>query len=527
MSDVERVRELARGALAALEATRRRIDDLNVYPVPDGDTGTNLTLSVRAVVEALESCEAADRASLAHHVSRAALLGARGNSGVILSQMVRGAAERLGGADAIDAGALAAALREASEAAYRAVRRPVEGTMLTIVRELAEQAERRSRSATEVGELLLVLVDHGAEALARTPEQLDVLREAGVVDAGGAGVVELMRGIAHAVTGEPLPDLPDRERLSVAAVHQELSRYRYCTGFVVEGEGLDADDLERELERLGDSLLVVGDATALKVHVHTDEPGAALQAGTARGVLDKVEIANMHRQTVEREERLSRAAATAKACEAIAVVAGEGNRRLFEDLGAGRVIEGGQTMNPSTRQILDAIEQAAAAEVVVLPNNANVTLSAEQAARLASKPARVVRTDSIPAGLAAMVAYDPTHSGEENAAAMNEALGVLETGAVTVASRDAELNGVPVRKGAFLGLVGDDAVAAADSFEEVARAVAERLLAEPRDVLTLLVGAERPPLDGLRRFLEEQHPELELDVQEGGQPHYPLLLSAE
>ena len=528
--DVEVVTRVARAALASLEANRRRIDDLNVYPVPDGDTGTNLTLSVRAVVDALESSTAADPAALARELSRAALMGARGNSGVILSQIVRGAAERLGESAAIDAPALAAALRAASDAAYGAVRRPVEGTMLTIVRELAEEAERRADGEPGLAELLTALVRHGEDVLARTPQQLDVLREAGVVDAGAAGVLELVRGIAHAVTGEPLPEGAVQEELGVAAVHQELSRYRYCTGFVVEGEGLDADGLERELEQLGDSLLVVGDATALKVHVHTDDPGAALHAGTARGTVDKVEIANMHRQTLERAERLKGERGGAlewKACEAVAVVCGAGNRRLFEDLGAGRVIDGGQTMNPSTQQILDAVEQAVAGEVVVLPNNANVVMSAEHAARLASKPTRVVRTESLPAGLAAMVAYDPTRSAAANAAEMQDALTAVSTGAVTVASRDAELNGVSVRKGAFLGLVDDDPVACGESFDEVARAVVERLLREPRDVLTLLVGADRPALDGLRSFVEERHPDLELELQEGGQPHHPLLLSAE
>ncbi|MGH3129328.1 MAG: DAK2 domain-containing protein, partial [Gaiellaceae bacterium] len=504
-------------------------DDLNVYPVPDGDTGTNLTLTARAVVESLESSSAPDRAAVAKELTRAALMGARGNSGVILSQIVRGAAEALGGTAEIDARALAAALRGASDAAYRAVRRPVEGTMLTVVRELAEEGERRAEAGPPTDEFLAAVLRHGEEALARTPDQLAVLREAGVVDAGGAGLVEIVRGIAAAITGEPLPEAAVHEELGVEAIHQELSRFRYCTVFVVEGEGLDAGALEDELERIGDSLLVVGDATALKVHVHTDEPGAALGFGTARGVVEQVEIANMHRQTEQREERITAAlgAVEQKTCEAVAVVAGDGNRRLFESLGAGRVIEGGQTMNPSTQEIHDAIEGAAAAEVIVLPNNSNVILSAEQAARLASKPVRVIRTDSIQAGLAAMVVYDGDRSAEANVAVMHEALGAVVTGAVTIASRDAELNGLSVREGAYLGLVEGDAVASGSSFDDVARAVVVRLLAEPRDVLTLLTGQDVPELAGLCRFLAERHPDLELEVQEGGQPHYPLLLSAE
>jgi dihydroxyacetone kinase-like predicted kinase len=488
------VLELARAALASLEASRRRIDDLNVYPVPDGDTGTNLTLTGRGIVEALEASTATDRATVAKELTRAALMSARGNSGVILSQIVRGAAEVL--AEEND---VARALRGASDAAYRAVRRPVEGTMLTIVRELAEEAERRG--AEPVAELLPALVQHGEEALARTPEQLEVLKAAGVVDAGGAGLLEIVRGISAGLRGEEIPTAP------------------------VETDDLDVAALESALDPLGDSLLVVGDRTALKVHVHTDEPGVALSAGVALGTIDRVEIANMHRQTIEREERL--ADELEKTCEAVAVVAGAGNRRLFASLGAGRIIEGGQTMNPSTQELLDAIEAAAAPEVVVLPNNSNVVMSAEQAARHASKPVRVVHTDSIPAGLAAMVAYDPGRSAEANVAEMHEALEALSTGEVTVASRDAEIDGVEARKGSYLGLVDGRAVAADESFEAVARAVLDRLLAEPRGVLTLLTGEAAPSLDGLEDYVRERHPDVELEVQEGGQPHYPLLVSAE
>ena len=402
--------------------------------------------------------------------------------------------------------------------------------MLTIVRELAEEAERTAGSSGPLPAFLVGLVHHGERALARTPEQLDVLREAGVVDAGGAGLVEIVRGLAAAVAGEPVAEAEPYEHAGVDALHQELSRYRYCTIFVVEGEGLDAESLERELDPLGDSLLVVGDPTALKVHVHTDDPGAALTAASALGTLEQVEVANMHRQAAHREERLTEAIAVQaerKTTEAVVVVAGAGNRRLYESLGAGQVVEGGQTMNPSTQELVNAIERSYSDEVVVLPNNSNVLLSAEQAARLASKPVRVVQTHTLQAGLVAMVAYDPDRSAESNVAEMHDALETLATGEVTVASRDAELNGVAVRKDEFLGLVEGEAVAAGSSFGEVARAVVERLLAEPRDVLTLLTGADEPSLEELTAFVEEHHPGLELEVQQGGQPHYPLLLSAE
>jgi DAK2 domain fusion protein YloV len=327
-----------------------------------------------------------------------------------------------------------------------------------------------------------------------------------------------------------LPAAPvAREELNIDAIHQELSPYRYCTTFMIEGDNLDSDGIEKELEQLGDSLLVVGDPEALKVHVHTDDPGSALAIGTRAGVIEGVEIANMHQQTLQREQRLLQAVpdAAPTTTGVVAVVAGDGNRKLFESLGATRIVEGGQTMNPSTAELVEAIESTPAAEVVVLPNNSNVILSAEQAAGLVDKPVTVVRTDSLPAGLAAMLAFDPDRQAEENATAMNEVLGEVKTGEVTIASRDVDMNGVSVRKGAWLGLADGKAVAGGPDFDDVAAAVAERLLEEPRSVMTLLTGADEPELDSLVERIQERHPDLELDVQAGGQPHYPLLLSAE
>jgi len=532
-SDLELVRGLVGASLASVEASRSRIDDLNVYPVPDGDTGTNLTLTVRAVAEAVASAEPADRPALAHAVARAALMGARGNSGVILSQIVRGVADALAEAtNGIDPALTARALRGASDAAYRAVRRPVEGTMLTVIRELAEEAERRAAGPEPLGELLVGLVRHGEEAVARTPEQLDVLREAGVVDAGGAGLVELLRGLAGAVTGESMPAAPAAAAApGPDAIHLEPSRYRYCTVFVVEGDGLDRGELEARLERLGDSLVVVGDETALKVHVHTDEPGAALALGTAVGAIEGVEIANMHEQQERRERRLSLVPSADAKCGVVAVVMGEGNRLLFETLadpvGTIRVVDGGQTANPSTAELVAALDELAAEEAVILPNNSNVRLAAEHAAEQAERPAAVVPTESIPAGLAALVAYDGARTAAENAAAMGDAAAAVATGEVTRASRDVSLNGLLIRSGDWLGLASGEPVAGGDDFADVAFEVVSRLVAEPRSVLTLLTGAEPPHLDGLVERLSAAHPELEVEVHEGGQPHYPLLLGAE
>jgi uncharacterized protein len=330
------------------------------------------------------------------------------------------------------------------------------------------------------------------------------------------------------LSGHALPPVEHDGDLGFEAIHQELSRYRYCTVFVVEGESLDSDELEIELEQLGDSLLVVGDRTALKVHVHTDDPGRALSLGTARGTIGGIEIANMQAQAQDREERLLRSVpdAEAAACAIVVVTAGAGNRALAESFGAS-VVDGGATMNPSTSDLLAAIERANAAEVVVLPNNGNVIMTAEQAAANAAKVVRVVPTRSIQAGLAALVTYDPAVPADENAVAMQATLDGIVTGAVTVASRDVQLNGVSVEAGKWLGLAEGEAVAGGETFDEAARAVLERLLREPRGVLMLLTGEQAPALDALIASVRESYPELELDVHDGGQPHYPLLLAAE
>jgi uncharacterized protein len=524
VSDHDVALALSRAALDSLERNRHRIDDLNVYPVPDGDTGTNLTLTVRSVVEALDqdANRDADRASLARFIARAALLGGRGNSGVILSVMIRGAADVLGAAQQVDRAAIAAALRAASDLAYSKVSDPVEGTMLTATRVLAETAEAADED--DLPALMRRLVERGDAAVLHTQEQLDVLRDAGVVDAGAAGLLEVVRGIASDVTGEPLPEAPEEERAGIESAHQELSRFRYCTGFVVEGQGLDADGLERELATFGDSLLVVGDETAIKVHVHTDEPGRALQLATAIGVVEAVEVANMHRQTAEREVRLLEVGTDGAAGTAVvAVSVGDGNRLLFEKSGA-TVVDGGETMNPSTEALLQAIESASAAEVVVLPNNANVFMAADEAASLATKPVRVVRSESIQEGLTAIVAHEPARAAEDDAAEMAEALEGVAAGAVTVASR-----AVPglAEPGDFLGLVEREPLAGGKELTPVAERVVETLLAEPRDMLTVLTGADEPELDGLLETIERRWPELEVEVHSGGQPHYSLLLSAE
>jgi DAK2 domain fusion protein YloV len=506
---------VARAALAALEASRQRIDDLNVYPVPDGDTGTNMVETARAVVAALERGDG--------DIVRAALMGARGNSGVILSQIVRGAVEALP-QEEMNTEALAALLRGASDAAYAAVRNPQEGTMLTVARELAEKGEALAAAGVDLDGAFTELLAHGEDALSRTQEQLDVLQQAGVVDAGGAGLVEILRGIVAHIRGEPLPEAaPATGALPLEAVHQELSRYRYCTSFFVEGKAVDPQRFEAELSALGDSLLVVGAPGAVKIHVHTDEPGRALSVATAAGDVEEVDIKNMHVQTADRTERLVRDVGVTGA---VAVCLGAGNRRLFESLGA-VCVEGGETMNPSTADIVAAIESLPEQDVVVLPNSKNVVMAAEHAAQSVPKQVRVIPTRTLQAGLGALVAYDPQLPASDNAAEMERAAGAVRSGAVARASRTATIGPLEVEEGEFLGLVDGEPVTAGATLEPVAREVVERILGDASEVLTILLGDEAEDTESLVEGIRTAHPNLEVEVHDGGQPHYPLLFGVE
>lgn len=542
--------------LQALEARKQEVNNLNVYPVPDGDTGTNLALTVKSILDELTNAPSvSDPAGLCALIEEAALMGARGNSGVILSQMVRGAMEELKDHGHISSENLPAVLRRATETAYRAVRKPVEGTMLTVLREMAEAAEAAS-PALSLAQLLERLIDAGWRSVQRTPSLLKVLADAGVVDAGGFGLVVIMEGMAaggevpmHTLTPEALAALPPRDE----AYEHAVSPYTYCTSFLLKGEDLDLASLERELNVLGDSLLVVGGPTQLKVHIHTDEPGTVLALATARGVLHAVEIDNMKEQTAARDQRLREAEREGASpepvpppaygleevaepvqvalTEVVAVVAGEGNRLLFQNLGATAFVEGGQTMNPSAEQLIQAVRQTSATDVIILPNNKNIILAAEQVVdRVEGKQVFVVPTKSLLAGMSAMVAFDPQVEGEENAQEMQTVLRGVATADITRAVRDSLIDGLDIKEGAFIGLVDGKVATTGQTLDEVAQAVAERLVTDQSEVMTVLIGNgdDREEARAVAASLAERYGErLHVDVHEGGQPLYPLLLSVE
>jgi DAK2 domain fusion protein YloV len=476
---VARFRRIVQTAYAYLDARRDEVNDLNVYPVADGDTGDNMALTMRAVLAELdrigaEEGEEADRNELVHAVARAALMGARGNSGVILSQIVRGAAEELATrpGDLIDPVLVASAFSSAADAAYESVRNPAEGTMLTVVRAMANSATmhlaRLDDTDVNLGSdlsqeqqdqilaaVLEVITRAGEQAVQRTPDQLDVLAEAGVVDAGAHGLVLILAGIVAGLRGEETPkvDIPAQAPARLSAPQHTDSRFRYCVNFIVQGNDLDGPSFEPLLYEFGNSILIVGDERTLRVHVHTDDPPRAREVFAGHGTVSQVDEADMREQVAERERRLSDMGTR---CGLVAVVSGDGLRNLYEELGA-TVVNGGSTMNPSTDEVLAGIHSVGAEGVLVLPNSPNVVLAAEHAAGLSDRDAEVLACTSQQAGLVAMVELDPTASLAENAARLTEALAETRTGAVAAAARD-DTEGRFVR-GDAVGFVDGEVIA--------------------------------------------------------------------
>jgi DAK2 domain fusion protein YloV len=540
-----RFRRAVASACAALESRRQEVNDLNVFPVADGDTGDNMAMTLRAVLDELDRLDGHEideigREQLVAAVARAALLGARGNSGVILSQIVRGAAEELASrpGELIDPILVSAALARAADAAYDSVRNPAEGTMLSAVRamahrvaqDLAHMEPRRLGPGVDpddqdrlLAEVLERALAAGAEAVERGPEQLDVLREAGVVDAGAYGLTVIMAGVIGALRDDTPPELEHHEAPARTLLHahgHESSRFRYCTNFAVTGEGLESAPFVKGLEEIGDSVLVVGDPHTLKVHVHTDDPDLAMALFEGAGEVSRLDVADMREQIAERDERLAGGAVEELASGVLAVANGPGIRKLYEGLGA-HVVDGGPTMNPSTNDLLAAIHATPAREVVLLPNNPNVIMAAEKAAQLSEKPVRVVPTRSQQAGIPALLEFDPEASAAANAGTLSAALARLRTGGVAPAARD-DAQGRFVA-GEALAYVGDELVDWGDPERALSAVIAR--IADGGEVLTCLAG-EDAPLS--RATIERAVPEgIELDHHVGGQPAWWWLLCAE
>jgi DAK2 domain fusion protein YloV len=551
-------------ALAWLQANQEVVNDLNVFPVPDGDTGSNMYLTLRSAVEdASKAPDPGSAASVMQAAAHGSLMGARGNSGVILSQVLRGFGQGLQGRARVDAAGVAAALGEASAVAYKAVMKPTEGTILTVVREAAAAAKRAAEGSDDIRTVLETAVAEAHAAVERTPEQLAVLRDAGVVDAGGLGFAVVLEGFAKALdadlrladealaatiprrVGEPELRRPGNvaptgvesasgERRGAAAVAERHEGWGYCTEFLIAGPGLDVDVLREELGALGDSSLVVGDEELVRVHIHTHDPAALITHAAERGRLSKLKVEDMssqHHDILERAaaEEARRAPAERKALGVVSVAPGQGFRAILSGLGADGIVEGGQTMNPSIEALLNAVREANADSVIILPNNGNVIMTALQVDALAADVAvRVVPTRSLPQGITALLALDPGGDIESNCARMEEAIAGVVTVEVTRAVRDSTADGHDIHAGDVIAVVDDRITQVGEDNLSVVEAVLDDAGREP-ELITVYRGAGIDE-DAAEQFVEalrRSHPDVEFEVHDGGQEHYPYILSLE
>lgn len=550
----EMFRTMAHSAAVQLEAEKARVDALNVFPVPDGDTGTNMALTLWAATEAVLQSESDSLGELAESAAHGALMGARGNSGVILSQFIRGFADAIGARTTATPMELAQAFASAAQAAYGAVVRPVEGTVLTVGREAANEAVRIAETGGDLQSVLEGALLAAAETLADTPNLLLALREAGVVDAGGEGLVVAARGAYEVLNGKQpatpasitTPTRPSNlvrdgqatEALEASSnsLDEEIT-YRYCTEFVVRGDGIDRRGMKQDLSDLGDSLLIVGKDELVKVHIHTNHPGLVLELCGVRGQLLNIHIDNMEEQSrLAAEKRVPARMGLSVDEEArvpveiavVTVASGAGCVELLKSLGATAVVEGGQTMNPSTQEVLTAIQNSGAKAALVLPNNKNVLMSARQAGHLASIPVTVVPTRSFCQGVAALLRFSPDASLAENAKQMEAAIGGIACGEITKAVRDARVESIDVRAGDYLGISDGKILVTALDRQEVVHQLIASLMREDSSLATIYYGedVEVEEANHVAQLVQDGL-DLEVEVYRGGQPVYAYLLSVE
>jgi len=523
----------------ALRAHQEELNRLNVYPVPDGDTGTNMALTLESVSAELQTAES--MAEVCHAVSRGSLMGARGNSGVITSQILRGLVEGLGALDAVHAVDVRAGLRRGADAAYQAVMRPVEGTILTVIREAAEAVEALEGDPT-LAMMLERAYDAACESVERTPQLLKALRDAGVVDAGGKGFTLLLAALLEVVAGRAIPE-PDvvatPASVSAHLAGDDLSSLRYEVMYLLDAPDDTMPSFRESWSAIGDSIVVVGGDGLWNCHIHTNDIGGAVEAGIDAGRPHRIRITDLIEQVEEEERWVREADVLADLDEfadqpvvttaVVAVGVGEGIRRLLTSLGVQQVVAGGQSMNPSTAQILEAVEACKADAVIVLPNNKNIVPVANQVDALSEKEVAVLATHSVPAALAALVEYDPNATVADNARSMQGALDRVRTGEVTRAVRDASVDGEDVREGDWLALSRDGVVATAESPADAVRALLASIVDDDSEIVTVLVGVDAAAKDTerIREHIEYAFPHLEVEFHDGGQPLYPYLVAVE
>ncbi|HEV3232644.1 MAG TPA: DAK2 domain-containing protein [Candidatus Dormibacteraeota bacterium] len=540
------------GGYTWLRANRDRVNQLNVFPVPDGDTGTNMLLTLESALEEIAAEDDSDLSRVTSQVSHGALMGARGNSGVILSQILRGFSQGVGDAVSVDCHQLAASFEKATEVAYRGVTKPTEGTILTVARAVSRVTVARAAETEDVAELMQIAVSAAQRAVDETPSQLAVLREAGVVDAGGYGLMVILEGFLKVVKGQPIGAVEARAEAAVAAEPVKVGAHAletpeegwgFCTEFIIESPRPGFDRVRDELTPMGNSAVIVGDDSVVRIHIHTLDPGALIAHATAYGTLQKLKVEDMtrqHREILAEDHGTAPAEAAAEGPAAanghlplagigvVAVAAGDGFRRIFEELGAG-VVEGGQTMNPSTEDLLEAVEAVQAGSVIILPNNKNVIMSAQQVLGLTKKPVAVVPTRTVPQGISALLSLDPGGDLASNTEAMSAATHNIQTIEVTRAVRSTGVNGLKIKHGDVIALVNGKITEAGGSEEEVIDRAVESLGPDGFELLTVYGGAgvDAERLESVAGHLQTKFAKLAVEAQRGEQDHYPYILSLE
>jgi hypothetical protein len=525
-------KQMLTGCANLLAKQKHEIDALNVFPVPDGDTGTNMYLTLLEAAKEAKRVEGRHLGEVADAAARGCLMGARGNSGVILSQVVRGISNSFNGKATANAYDVAVAFAEGAKLAYQAVSNPVEGTVLTVLRKSAEAAQQAADRSSDLFRFMVATLRQAEKTLEQTPNQLPVLKEAGVVDAGGKGWVTILQGIIYSLRqAEQIELLHDftsnqEKRLAEFNVKDIVDdiNFTYCTEFLLKGNRLPLEEIKTQLKPYGDCLMVVGNEEVTKIHIHSNHPGLVLETCLNYGSLHKLNISNMREQNEGlREEQQQKNLAV------VAVSVGEGIDNILESLGVDVIVKGGQTMNPSTDDILKAVESAPANNVLVLPNNKNIIMAAQQAASISQKEVTVIPTISIPQGIAAMLALNPETNIKDNVEAMSDAREMVRTGEITAAVRDVTIQGQSINQGDIIGLLDDKIVTNSKKIDDVLKRLMQRLIANNEELITIYYGDEvtGETAQKAANMLQQEFPDLEIEVHYGGQPLYQYIISAE
>jgi DAK2 domain fusion protein YloV len=513
-----------------LEQNVAAINALNVFPVPDGDTGINMFLTMQAAMKEVADSPEHSVSSIAHKVAHGSLMGARGNSGVILSQFFRGIEQALEGNSSFTAADLATAIVEGSAMAYKGVLKPVEGTILTVARDAATAAQAAAATNKDLCYLLERTVEAARASVAHTPELLPVLKSAGVVDAGGQGLCVILEGMLHYLNGETIEE-PTAVLAEAVDPHPHEDLYGYDTQFILQGQDLDLEAIRTHIAGMGDSTLVVGDSSLIRVHVHTPTPGAVLDYGISQGNISKVIVENLQEQYQEfmAHQPVVSVAEEITDIATVVVVAGKGFSETFRNLGVNAIVPGGQTMNPSTEEMLQVVNQLTKDQVIILPNNKNIIMVAQQVQQVSDKQVMVVPTKTIPQGISALLAFNYDADLETNAAAMEEAIDLVQTAEVTRAVRSVEINGLAVEEGQIIGLLNGQLVTAGTDKETIVHDLLTRMDSAEIEVITVYYGegVDRPQAEQLAASIQERYPDQEVELLDGGQPHYCYIISAE